>query len=78
MTCSEDNQLVLAEKLVKAGDFRRARQIAKEIGFSQKSSPEHRAKAMQILKTTGIDPVAIGFFALTFGCIVFLFFKYVI
>jgi len=55
----DEMQLELAEKCVRAGDYRRARQIATEIASREDLKPEERARVKKILLATGIDPVAV-------------------
>ena len=66
-----------AEAAYHAGDYRTARRIARALAADAETSEAERRRARQILAATGIDPVALGAFALTAGLLVYLLFRYV-
>ncbi|MCP4606879.1 MAG: hypothetical protein GY847_41285 [Proteobacteria bacterium] len=77
---SEDiqKQITSAERLIRAGDYREARALARELKTAnEKISKEDTARVERILAITGMDPFVIAGFLITFGIVVFLFMKYV-
>jgi hypothetical protein len=65
------------ESLYRRGDFAEARRLARAIAAAGDSPPSSRARADEILAATGIDPVAVGAFAVTALVLLFLVAHYV-
>jgi hypothetical protein len=70
-------EISMAESCYARGDFKEARRICRAIAEDSENAPADRARASKILTATGIDPVAIGAFALTAIVLVFLIAHYV-
>jgi hypothetical protein len=61
-----------------AGDHRAARRLAREALERAPGSDPIARQAREILRSTGIDPLAIAVFGLTLMVLVFLVFRYVL
>ena len=67
------------EELMRVGNYREARQIAKRLHKgSTKLNEAQRQKVDNVLAITGRDPFVVGGFVLTVSVIVFLIIKYVL
>lgn len=75
MTDTDQNLIILAERLVQAGDYRLARQTALQVANGE-LGPEDSARLARILKVTGIDPFAVGVLLFSLGVLTFLIVKY--
>ena len=79
MTSSTQDRLARSLQLVKVGDYRSARRIAKQLlGDGAELTKEEQNKVDHILKVTGIDPYVAGGFLFTLCVLVFLLIKYVL
>ena len=67
-----------AEACYRRGDFREARRLSKAIVAAANSPPADKTRASEILKATGVDPVAIAAFLVTALLLAFLIAHYVL
>ena len=67
-----------AESAYRAGDHKRARQLARRALEQAEPDSEVGGRASQLLRATGIDPLAIAFFAVTTCVLLFLIFRYLL
>jgi proline dehydrogenase len=75
---SPEQTLKLAERSYRAGDFKTARRLAREVIEQTDPDGEIGERAAQILKASGVDPVAIAVFAFTLALLLFLIVRYVL
>ncbi|MDJ0763211.1 MAG: hypothetical protein QNJ97_09510 [Myxococcota bacterium] len=79
MVAPTHEEIARAEQLVRIGDYREARRIAKQAAADRAAlTPEDAAAVDRILTVTGIDPWVAGGFILTLGILIFLYVKYVL
>ena len=70
-------EISAVESCYARGDFAAARGLARAIAADAARADKERARAREILAATGIDPVAIGAFAVTALVLLFLVAHYV-
>ncbi|MCP4679727.1 MAG: hypothetical protein GY854_30405 [Deltaproteobacteria bacterium] len=71
--------LANAERLLDAGDYKRARALVLELKASADEMSERDAKRVRrVLAATGTDPAVVAGFLFTFGVIIFLLIQYVL
>jgi hypothetical protein len=73
---SPEETIKLAESAYRAGDFKRARQLARQALEQTETDSEVGGRAAEILGATGIDPLAIVVFAVTSCVLLFLILRY--
>jgi hypothetical protein len=67
-----EQEIERAERAYRAGDFRTARRIAGELLAQTTVDDDIGERAARITRATGIDPLAIAFFGITLGLLLFL------
>lgn len=75
---SPEETIKLAESAYRTGDFKRARKLARQALDQTAADSEAGGRAAEILKATGIDPLAIIVFALTTCVLLFLILRYLL
>jgi hypothetical protein len=75
---SPEETIKLAESAYRSGDFKRARQLARQALEQTDSKSAVGGRAGEILRATGIDPLAIVVFALTTCVLLFLILRYLL
>jgi hypothetical protein len=75
---SPEQTIKLAERSYRAGDFKTARRLAREAIEQAGAEGEIGERAAQILKASGVDPVAIAVFSFTLLLLLFLIVRYVL
>jgi hypothetical protein len=73
---SPEETIKQAESAYRSGDFKRARQLARQALDQTDSESAVGGRAGEILRATGIDPLAIVVFALTTCVLLFLILRY--
>lgn len=71
-----DKLVSLSNRLIAAGDYRHARELASKAMETDDLKSETRVLAERILKITGTDPVAAAAILLTLGVMIFLVAQY--
>ena len=74
---SPEDTIKAAERFQRAGDLKTARRLAREALEQPGASDEVSERAQQLLKASGIDPVAIAIFGFTLCVLLFLIIRYV-
>ena len=75
---NEAPDIARLEACYRRGDFLEARKLAKVIVAAADSPSADKARAAELLKATGVDPVAIAAFLITALLLAFLIAHYVL
>jgi hypothetical protein len=75
---SPEEKIERAERYYRAGDHKTARQLAREALEQSRGEGAVAERAAEILKASGIDPVAIAVFGVSLALLLFLIIRYVL